>query len=132
LIGGNGEKRIMSLVARYADEWNSVFLKPEEFSRLNIRLDELLRSAGREPKSVRRSMMAGLLFGRTQEKLDEQLSELNQTAKELCKLGAVVGVGEEVYEQLKGLRDAGLERIMLQWLDLDDLQSLAALAKAVL
>lgn len=132
LIGGHGEKRTMSLVARYADEWNAGFLLPQEFARQNIRLDELLKTAGRDPKSVRRSMMAGLLFGRTQNKLDEQLSGRNQTAEELRKCGAVVGVWEEVVEQFKELQDAGLQRIMLQWLDLDDLKGLAALAKAVL
>lgn len=132
LIGGHGEKRTMSLVARYADEWNAGFLLPQEFARQNIRLDELLKTAGRDPKSVRRSMMAGLLFGRTQNKLDEQLSGRNQTAEELRKCGAVVGVWEEVVEQFKELQDAGLQRIMLQWLDLDDTQGLSALAKAVL
>jgi F420-dependent oxidoreductase-like protein len=132
LIGGNGEKRTMSLVVKYADEWNAVFLPPSEFARLSTRLNDLLRKAGREPKSVKRSMMAGLLFGRIQKKLDEKLSEQNQTAEELRKSGVVVGVGEEVFEQLKELQEAGLQGIMLQWLDLDDLKSLEALAKAVL
>jgi F420-dependent oxidoreductase-like protein len=132
LIGGNGEKRTMSLVSKYADEWNAVFLPSSEFARLSTRLDDLLRKAGREPRSVKRSMMAGMLFGRIQKKLDEQLSERNQTAEELRKSGVVVGVGEEVFEQLKALQEAGLQGIMLQWLDLDDLKSLEALAKAVL
>ncbi len=48
------------------------------------------------------------------------------------KRGAVVGAGEEMVEQLTGLQEAGLRRVMLQWLDLDDLDSLSALAKAVL
>ncbi len=132
LVGGNGEKRTMSLVAKYADEWNAVFLPPQEFARLNIRLDELLKAAGREPRSVRRSMMTGLRFGRTRKELDARLSARNQTAEELRKRGVVVGVGEEVVEQLKGLQEAGLQRVMLQWLDLDDLDGLEALAKAVL
>jgi len=132
LIGGNGEKRTMSLVVKFADEWNAVFLPPAEFARLSSRLDGLLREAGRAPKSVKRSMMAGMLFGRIQKKLDEQLSARHQTVEELRKSGVVVGVGQEVFEQLKGLEASGLQRIMLQWLDLDDLKSLAALAKSVL
>jgi F420-dependent oxidoreductase-like protein len=131
LIGGNGEHRTLPLAARYADEWNAVFLPPQEFSRLNIRLDELLMAAGREPKSVRRSMMTGLRFGRTKEELDEKLAARNQTAEELRKRGFIVGVGEDVMEQLKELQDAGLQRVMLQWLDLDDWKGLDALAKAV-
>ncbi|HEY5269497.1 MAG TPA: LLM class F420-dependent oxidoreductase [Anaerolineales bacterium] len=132
LIGGNGEKRTMSLVVKYADEWNAVFLPPQEFARLNIRLDELLKAAGREPKSVRRSMMTGLRFGRTRKDLEEQLSARNQTAEELLKRGIVVGAGEEMKEQLAELEKVGVQRLMLQWLDLDDLKGLEALAKAVL
>ena len=132
LIGGNGEKRPMSLVAKYADEWNAVFLPPQEFANLNTHLDELLKAAGREPKSVRRSMMTGLSFGRSRKELGALVTDRNQTTDELRKRVVVVGVAEEVFEQLKELETAGLQRIMLQWLDLDDLKGLAALAKAVL
>jgi F420-dependent oxidoreductase-like protein len=132
LIGGNGEKRTMAMVAKYADEWNAVFLPALDFARLSSLLDDRLLKLGRDPRSVKRSMMAGLLFGRVQENVDEQLSERNQTAEELRKRGVVVGVGEEVIAQLTALQEAGLQGIMLQWLDLDDLKSLEALAKAVL
>jgi F420-dependent oxidoreductase-like protein len=132
LIGGNGKKRTLPLVARYADEWNAVFLPPQEFARLNTRLDELLQTQGREPQSVKRSMMTGLRFGRTKEELDEKLTARNQTAEELRKRGFIVGVGEEVREQLVELEKAGAQRMMLQWLELDDLVGLEALAKAVL
>jgi alkanesulfonate monooxygenase SsuD/methylene tetrahydromethanopterin reductase-like flavin-dependent oxidoreductase (luciferase family) len=132
LIGGNGEKRTMSLVAKYADEWNAVFLPPQEFARLNIRLDELLKAAGREPRSVRRSMMTGLRFGRARKELDAQLSTRNQIPEEQRRCGIVVGAGEEVKEQLAELEKTGLQRLMLQWLDLDDLKGLEALAKTIL
>jgi F420-dependent oxidoreductase-like protein len=132
LIGGNGEKRTMPLAVKYAAEWNAVFLPPAEFTRLNTRLDELLKVAGRQPQSVRRSMMTGLRFGRIRKELDAKLYARHQTAKELRKRGIVVGVGEEVKEQLAGLEKVGIQRLMLQWLDLDDLKGLSALAKAVL
>lgn len=132
LIGGNGEKRTLPLAARYADEWNAVFSPPAEYSRLNTRLDELLDGQGREPGSVRRSLMTGLRFGRTWKELDEMLAGRKQSAGELLKRGFVVGAGKDVKEQLVGLEKAGVQRIMLQWLDLDDLDGLAGLAKAIL
>jgi len=132
LIGGNGEKRTMSLVAKYADEWNAVFLPLAELVRLNAHLDEILLSNGRAPKSVKRSMMTGLRFGRTRKELDAQISARNQTAEELRKNGVIVGVGEEVKEQLAELEKVGVRRIMLQWLELEDLDDLTSLAKAVL
>jgi hypothetical protein len=47
----------------------------------------------------------------------------------------VVGTGAEVAGQLAAYEAAGLQRVMLQWLDLDDLDDLdglAGLAEAVL
>ena len=132
MIGGNGEKRTMSLVAKYADEWNAVFLPLAELVRLNAHLDEILLSNGRAPKSVKRSMMTGLRFARTRKELDAQLSARDQTAEELRKGGVIIGVGEEVKEQLAELEKVGVRRIMLQWLELEDLDGLTSLAKAVL
>ncbi|MDO9129816.1 MAG: TIGR03560 family F420-dependent LLM class oxidoreductase [Anaerolineales bacterium] len=132
LIGGNGEKRTLPLVAKYADEWNAIFLPPDDFKRLNARLDDLLKQNGRAPESVRRSMMTGLKFGRTKKELKEKLAAKNQKADDLRRKGLIVGVGEEIFPQLTALEEAGLQRLMLQWLDLDDLAGLEALAKAVL
>ena len=44
----------------------------------------------------------------------------------------VAGSASVVKDQLLELEAAGLQRIMLQWLDLDDLVGLEALAKVVL
>ena len=132
LIGGNGEKRTLALAAYYADEWNAVFLPATEFARLNVALDELLLAQGRGTKTVRRSMMTGLRFGRTKKELDEKLARGSHTADELRKQGLIVGAGEEIKGQLDELEKAGLQRVMLQWMELDDLKGLEALAKAAL
>ncbi len=132
LVGGNGELRTLPLTARFADEWNALFLPPEKFSRLNRRLDDLLVAAGRDPGSVRRSMMTGLRFGRSQQELEKILASRNLSAAELRERGVIVGVGDEILGQLAALQTAGVQRLMLQWLDLDNLDGLAVLAKAVL
>ena len=132
LVGGNGGKRTMSNVVRYAAEWNCVMLAPSKFTRLNARLTELLKEAGKHPKSVRRSMMTNCVFGKDDSALKEKLTERGKTVKQLQQRGIVAGSRDEVVEQLQELEQAGLQRIMLQWLDLDDLDGLKALAKAVL
>jgi len=128
LIGGVGSKRTLPLVARYADEWNAMFLTAEQFEKKNRKLDELLVTEKRAPESVRRSMMTGLRFGRTVAELNEKLSARKQTVAEARNGGMIVGVGNEIVEQLLQLEKVGLQRIMLQWLDLDDLDGLSALA----
>ncbi len=131
LIGGIGAHRTLPLVAHYADEWNAMFLTPEQFEKKDRKLDELLVAKKRAPESVRRSMMTGLRFGRTKAELDEKLSAGKQSAEEARNDGLIVGVGNEIVGQLLQLEKAGLKRIMLQWLDLDDLDGLSALAKAL-
>jgi alkanesulfonate monooxygenase SsuD/methylene tetrahydromethanopterin reductase-like flavin-dependent oxidoreductase (luciferase family) len=105
---------------------------PQDFARMSARLTDTLVSAGREPESVRRSMMTGIVFGKDDAALKEKLSSRKRTVEELQAHGTVAGSPSQVREQLNVLEAAGLQRVMLQWLDLDDLAGLEALAKAVL
>lgn len=130
LIGGNGEKRTLPLVARYCDEWNGVLIPPERYAYLNARLDGYLGEQGRAPASVRRSLMTGLVFGRDDAEVERRLR--GRAVAELAKSGIIVGTAGAVREGLAAFAEAGVQRIMLQWLELDDLEGLEALAKAVL
>jgi alkanesulfonate monooxygenase SsuD/methylene tetrahydromethanopterin reductase-like flavin-dependent oxidoreductase (luciferase family) len=132
LVGGDGGKRMRSLIARYAAEWNCVMLTPQVFSERNRSLTEVLVAAGRDPKSVRRSMMTGCVFGKDESALKEKLAMRKRTVDELKARGAIAGSRLEVLEQLQALEEAGVQRVMLQWLELDDLAGLEALAKSVL
>jgi len=132
LIGGDGEKRTLPAVVRYADEWNCVMLLPEKFTQKNSRLNELLSAAGRKPESVRRSMMTNCVFGKDVSALNEKLAARKRTVGELHARGVIAGNATQVKKQLAELEQSGLQRIMLQWLDLDDLEGIEALAKAVL
>ena len=130
VIGGNGPRRTLPLVARYADEWNAVLIPPERFAELSARLDELLREAGRPPEAVRRTLMTRAIFGRTTADVERKLA--GKQADNLRARGTVVGTGPEVAEQLARLDEAGVERVMLQWLETDDIDGLEAMAEFVL
>ena len=133
LIGGNGSRRTLPLVVRYATEWNGVYLSPSDFAERNRQLDGLLLAAGRAPQSVRRSLMAGCVFGRDAAEVTARAARRGTTPDRLRAGGKVaVGDGAEIADQLAAWAAAGVERIMLQWLDLDDLDGLAALAAAIL
>lgn len=133
LIGGNGPKRTLPLVAHYADEWNAVYQPPQKFAELNTMLDQMLTQAGRDPGTVRRSLMTGLEFGRDDNAVRARVSKRGaESVEALRSIGVVVGTPSEVVDQLGVLAEAGVQRVMLQWLDLDDLDGLEALAQAVL
>ncbi|HSL43794.1 MAG TPA: TIGR03560 family F420-dependent LLM class oxidoreductase [Anaerolineales bacterium] len=132
LIGGNGIKRTLTYVVRYATEWNCVSLRPDDFARLNQRLTGMLTASGRAPDSARRSMMTGCVFGKDDVTLHQKIAARGSTLEKLHEHGTIAGSLDTVREQLAALEQAGLQRIMLQWLDLDDLESLEALAKGLL
>ncbi len=132
LIGGNGMKRTLPLAAKYAQEWNGVFLTPAGFAKRAERLGELLAENGRSPQDMRYSLMTGTIFGETAAELQAKLDSRSTTAADMQARGLVVGTGDQLRDQLVAFAEAGVQRIMLQWLDLDDLDGLEALAKAVL
>lgn len=135
MIGGNGKTRTLSLAARYADEWNAVYIPADEFQRLNQRLDALLKAQRREPASVRRSLMTGLVYDENKGLVSQRVTERTSgrlSAEELRQRGVVVGAASEVVEQLGRLAEAGVQRVMLQWLDLDDMDRLESFGRQVL
>jgi F420-dependent oxidoreductase-like protein len=132
LIGGNGPRRTLPLAAQVADEWNATFQTPAGFAALSARLDARLQAAGRPADAVRRSLMTGAVFGRDAGELAARLAARGRTAEELRARGLLVGTGAECAEQLAALAAAGVQRVMIQWLELDDLAGLEALARAVL
>ncbi len=132
LIGGNGMTRTLVFAAKFASEWNATFQTRDNYSRLNARLDELLRENNRAPSSVRRSLMTGTVFGRDEAEVQRLATARKQSVERLRERGIIVGTAPEVTEQLRKLEQAGCHRVMLQWLELDDLDRLEAFAREVL
>jgi probable F420-dependent oxidoreductase len=99
LIGGDGEKVTLRLVAEHADMWNG-FGPPEEYARRNAILDEWCSKVGRDPSAVERTV------------LFDEPGELER-AGDFVEAGAthlVLGLGApfdlEPFRALLGLRDA--------------------------
>jgi alkanesulfonate monooxygenase SsuD/methylene tetrahydromethanopterin reductase-like flavin-dependent oxidoreductase (luciferase family) len=130
VIGGNGPKLTLPLVVQYASEWNCVALTPDRFADLNAHLDLLLTQAGRQPENVRRSMMTNLTFGRDEDQLQRKLDGRDQS--DMLARGMIAGTPAQIVAQLGSYAKVGLQRVMLQWLDLDDLDGLEELARTVL
>jgi F420-dependent oxidoreductase-like protein len=127
VIGGNGIKITLPLAARYANEWNGVFLPAARFAELNARLTELVEEQGRSADSVRRTLMTNITFGRDDADLKAKLGGKNRA--DWLTGGSLVGTGSEIIDQLGKLHDSGVQRVMLQWLDQTDIDGLEALAK---
>ena len=144
LLGGNGVKRTLPLVARYADAWNGNFLSPADFRERSTTLDALLSAAGRKPSDVRRSVMLGLFFGDDMLEVDKALSwrrnapdladkPLDTVIETIQAQGhALVGTPEHIARQIETYASAGVDELMLQWFDMDNIKGLRNFAESVL
>jgi F420-dependent oxidoreductase-like protein len=135
LIGGNGPKRTLPLVAKYANEWNSVYLNIPKFSSLNNQLNDLLSENGRKTEDIRRSLMIGCVYGHDEADLARKVADRTKgkrTPKQLIDDDFPAGTPNQLVATLERWAEAGISRIMLQWLDLNDLDGLEGLAHKVL
>lgn len=135
LVGGNGLHYTLPLAAKFADEWNGVFINAAEYARRNERLDQLLVEHGRQPRAVKRSIMVGCIYGENSLEVERKVAQRSQgkaNVKAFRENGNLVGTAGEIAAQLAQLKEAGAQRVMLQWLELDDLDGLEKLARVVL
>ncbi|HEX2622444.1 MAG TPA: LLM class flavin-dependent oxidoreductase, partial [Phototrophicaceae bacterium] len=130
LIGGKGPKRTLGMVAKYAREWNAVFLEMSLFKQLNASLNEMLAEQGRQSGDVKRSLMTRVFYGRNDAELQTLLG--TNTAADLIARGLIVGTANQITDQIGAWVDAGIERFMLQWIELDDIDRMEAMARDIL
>lgn len=119
VLGGAGRRLTLPLAAKYADEWNCSFRNAADFKALNAELDQLVRQERREPSDVRRTLMTGVRPGHPSDEAGAR------------QRGLLFGSFEHIRDQVAELFDAGVQRVMLQWLDLDNLDGIKSLARAL-
>jgi F420-dependent oxidoreductase-like protein len=144
LVGGGGEKRTLRVVARYASEWNCTPIGIERYRAKVKILEEHCARAGRDPKSIDRSMMCAFIVGRDEgevvkriEALQKVMPPMAQTpapelAKGLASRGWLLGTPPQVVQQIKALEAEGVSRIMLQHHNQTDFDALELIAKEVM
>lgn len=132
LIGGRGPKRTLPLAAKYADEWNAVFIPLEQFKERNTLLDQLLDERGRSRQSVKRSLMTQVVYEPSDAELSARLAGKPSAAELITDRGLIVGTGSAVVDQIGTWVEAGIERFMLQWMDSDNIDDLEKMARDVL
>ena len=130
LIAAKGTRRMLPLVAAKADVWNVHLVEREKFREMNGLLDGMIAAAGRQPGDVKRTAMVGVEVGSTREDVERKLQE-KAWAAPWRDHGLISGTPGDIRAQFKEWEDAGADRLMLQWLDVDDNDSLELLAEAL-
>jgi F420-dependent oxidoreductase-like protein len=131
VIGGGGARRTPALAARYADEFNAAFASVENVRMMYDRVGTACAEAGRDPASLRRSVALVLCCGRDETEVRRRAAAIGREPTELRKSG-VAGTPAECAATLAEYVDAGVERVYLQTLDLDDLDHIELVAAEVI
>lgn len=138
IMGGKGE-RTLRLVARHATEWNCSYSTLAVFEEKSAALDLECDAIGRDPASLRRSMMLPFAIGRDAAALQRHIDAHRATFPSLPadapgwqESGFLVGSPGGIVDQLGDRIDAGVGRFMLQQNALDDLDSVELLASEVM
>jgi F420-dependent oxidoreductase-like protein len=123
LTGSSGSARAMRIAARYADEFNLSSASPDGARGWYAKLDEACRAIGRDPGSIGRSVMAGVLIGRDEDEVTRRKAELlrsfaNESGGDewfdAREPRWVLGTPDEARAIVRRLVEAGAERILLQ------------------
>ena len=139
VIGGRGEKRTLRIVAEFADEWNVTRLDVEGYRAKRQVLAEHCRAVKRDPETIARSLMIPLAIGRDAAEVARRVANARAVFPALPDgeaawraAGFLAGTPGQVVEDLKRWDEGGLQRVLLQMLDQEDIGALELFAREVL
>ena len=140
LAGGEGSPRSMRIAARYADEFNLSSSSPDTARTKFAELRAACEAIGRDPGTMGRSVMAGVLVGRTEAEVETRKESLlaafgNEVGGEAWfttrERRWVIGTPDKARAMVARFADAGAERLMLQDFIPRDLDMIDVMAEAL-
>ena len=135
VLGGSGKQRTPTLAGEVADEYNMFTCPPDEATS---KIAVMRQAAG--DRTVEATVMGPVLVGRTESEYRERLATAagsrwitpDELEKRWSEAGLVVGTSAQAAERIAALEEAGVERMYVQWIDLDDLEGMKQTFEALL
>ena len=138
IIGARGERRTLKIAAAHADEWNVTRVTFEDYATKRAVLESHCAAVGREPGAIARSLMVPVLVGRTPKGIAARHERARQIFPRVppdeagwLTAGFLYGTPERVVADLKRWEALGVQRVMLQMLDMADTDAMELLAREV-
>jgi F420-dependent oxidoreductase-like protein len=138
LVGGRAKPGSANPAARFADEYNVIGSSLEEYAGARKALDEACEHADRDPKTLAMSIMSGFVLGSNE---DELLAHARATLErwgsdadpaatvERFRQRGLAGTPDELREGFGRLAEVGVERVALQHIVHEDLDTVALLGE---
>ena len=124
LVGGSGEKWTLRLVAERADACNLFGDVATIKHKLSV-LEQHCEDIGRDSAEITKTRLGSLVIGRTEEEAERKLGAFAATRSltlEQARAFATVGGPESVAAQAQELLDAGLDGLLFNMTDSQDLE----------
>ncbi len=136
LIGGSALPGTLGPAVRFADEYNVLVGTLDEVRERVQRIDDACRDAGRDPATLRRSLMAPIVVGEddaavraSARRIGERFNREPDAVLERYGANGPVGTVDQVVERLRAYGELGIERVMLQHLAHADLETVALIGR---
>jgi F420-dependent oxidoreductase-like protein len=127
ILGGSGKKRSAALAARFADEYNVSFNRPET----KAIIDRVRAAAAKTGRELVYSAAQTVCIGRDDAEVQRRADNMGRELDELRE-SSITGTPAEALERIAEFADHGATRLYLQVLDIHDLDHLELIASEIL
>lgn len=141
IVGGVGLPRSCRLGATYADEYNISSSTPAEVVEIMGRLDAACEKQGRDPATLTRSVMAGVLVGRDDAEMQDRVSaqkaifaQATVAAEEWLEARDdrwITGTPDRARTRIAEYTATGIDRLLLQDFLPRDTDHIAAMGELI-
>jgi F420-dependent oxidoreductase-like protein len=140
LAGGDGSPRSMRIAARYADEFNLSSSSPDKAREKFAALTAACETIGRDPSTIARSTMAGVLIGRDEAEVERRKADLlaafgddagGEDWFDAREPRWILGTPDQARAMVDRFAEAGAERLMLQDFIPRDLEMIDLMAEVL-
>ncbi|MFN8233089.1 MAG: TIGR03560 family F420-dependent LLM class oxidoreductase [Actinomycetota bacterium] len=141
ILGGDAGQRSVALAARWADEYNVHGRSPEQIREIRDRLDAACEAIGRDPATLRRSLMITTVVGDDRAAVVAAVERVFERQDEVRDADAyvaaddptdLIGTPPRILERLQAFAAEGIQKVLLQDLLHDDMDMLALIGREVI
>jgi len=128
IMGGGAGPRAARLAARFADEYNTNFVTPEELAARRANIVAACEKAGREP--IPFSFMSGIVIGADRAEVDRRRQEVEAWGAPVPEPETgFIGTVEQIATRIRDYAAVGVSRVYLQHLLHRDLETVELIGR---
>jgi F420-dependent oxidoreductase-like protein len=141
IVGGGAGPRSAAIAARWADEYDVVYVDPAGVKDRTDRISAACEAIGRDPATVRRSLLSKAIVGSDDDDVRRKAAALMAWQDEDgdvsaylddLRAGHLVGTVDAVLERLAEYAAAGVQRVLVHQLVHTDLESIELFGREVI